>query len=162
MRKYISYNTVNFQPVTFRILFFRGIQTLQMRLSRKACFWWTQLLRPFCRAANETCSVIHFPDYKNTRELYIYIYIYIYLLMQNSIGLYEILMPCFYSSLRNAPIFRKQPTHKNFRSPPEHFAIGYVHNDNLPLGNIALHVQYAIQNNCRKVWRCFLMISCTF
>ena len=47
------YNTVNFQPGTFRILFFRGIQTLQMRLSRKACFWWTQLLRPFCRAADE-------------------------------------------------------------------------------------------------------------
>ena len=23
---------------------------------------------------------------------------------------------------------------KNFRSPPEHFAIGYVHNDNMPLG----------------------------
>ena len=53
MRKHIFYNTVNFQPVTFRILFFRGIQTLQMRLSRKACFWWTQLLRPFCRAADE-------------------------------------------------------------------------------------------------------------
>ena len=28
MRKHIFYNTVNFQPVTFRILFFRGIQTL--------------------------------------------------------------------------------------------------------------------------------------
>ena len=53
MRKHIVYNTVNFQPVTFRILFFRGIQTLQMRLSREACFWWTQLLRPFCRAADE-------------------------------------------------------------------------------------------------------------
>ena len=56
MRKHIFYNTVNFQPVTFRILFFRGIQTLQMRLSRKACFWWTQLLRPFCRAADELCN----------------------------------------------------------------------------------------------------------
>ena len=53
MRKHIFYNTVNFQPVTFRIMFFRGIQTLQMRLSQKACFWWTQLLRPFCRAADE-------------------------------------------------------------------------------------------------------------
>ena len=53
MRKHIFYNTVNFQPVTFRILFFRGIQTLQMRLSRIACFWWTQLLRPFCRAADD-------------------------------------------------------------------------------------------------------------
>ena len=48
----------------------------------------------------------------------------------------------------------------NVWSPPEHFAIGYVHNDNLPLGNIAL--QYVISNNCRKVWWCFLMISCTF
>ena len=45
-------------------------------------------------------------------------------------------------------------------SPPEHFAIGYVHNDNLPLRNIAL--QYVIQNNCMNVWWCFLMISCTF
>ena len=56
MRKHIFYNTVNFQSVTFRILFFRGIQTLQMRLSRKACFWLTQLLRPFCRAADELHS----------------------------------------------------------------------------------------------------------
>ena len=31
---------------------------------------------------------------------------------------------------------------------PEHFAIGYVHNDNLPLGNIAL--QYVIQNNLQE------------
>ena len=49
---------------------------------------------------------------------------------------------------------------KMFGVPPEHFAIGYVYNDNLPLGNIAL--QYIIPNNCRKVWWCFLMISCTF
>ena len=46
----------------------------------------------------------------------------------------------------------------NFRSPPEHFAIGYVHN-NSPLDNIAL--QYVISNICRKVWWCFLMIPCT-
>ena len=44
--------------------------------------------------------------------------------------------------------------------PPKHFAIGYVHNHNFPQGNVAL--QYAIQNSCRKVWQCFLMISCTF
>ena len=31
-----------------------------------------------------------------------------------------------------------KPKHKNVWSPPEHFATGYVHNDNLPLGNIAL------------------------
>ena len=37
---------------------------------------------------------------------------------------------------------------------------GYVNNDNLPWGNIAL--QYDIQTNCRKVWWCFLMISSTF
>ena len=47
-----------------------------------------------------------------------------------------------------------------FGVSPEHFAIGYVHNDNLPLGNIAL--QYVIPNNCSKVWWCFLIISCTF
>ena len=39
--------------------------------------------------------------------------------------------------------------HETVRSTPEHFAIGYVHNNNLPLGNIAL--QYVIPNNCRKV-----------
>ena len=43
---------------------------------------------------------------------------------------------------------------QNVQSPPEHFAIGYVHNDNLPQGNIAL--QYVIPNKCRKVWWCFL------
>ena len=59
MRTHIFYNTVNFQPVTFRILFFRGIQTLQIRLSRKACFWWTQLLRPFCRAADELLDILN-------------------------------------------------------------------------------------------------------
>ena len=52
------------------------------------------------------------------------------------------------------------PNIKMFGVPPEHCAIGYVYNDNLPLGNIAL--QYVIQNNCRKVWWCFLMISFTF
>ena len=66
MRKHIFYNTVNFQPGTFRILFFRGIQTLQMRLFRKACFWWTQLLRSFCRAADVSLNkhiVILFVSY---------------------------------------------------------------------------------------------------
>ena len=58
------------------------------------------------------------------------------------------------------PFSGNNPKHNNVRSPPEHFAIRYVHNDNLPLGNIAL--QYVIQNNCSKVWLCFLMISCTF
>ena len=38
MRKHIFYNTVNFQPVTFRILFFSRIQTLQMQLSWKHVF----------------------------------------------------------------------------------------------------------------------------
>ena len=83
-------------------------------------------------------------------------------LMQNFIELYELVM-------RNAlltvcsemlPFSGNNQNIKLFRVPPEHFAIGYVHNDNLPLGNIAL--QYVIQNNCRKVWWCFLMISCTF
>ena len=64
------------------------------------------------------------------------------------------------SSLKNASIFRKYKKNQNVRSPHEHFAIGYVHNDNLPRGTIAL--QYVIQNNCRKVWWCFLMFFCTF
>ena len=52
------------------------------------------------------------------------------------------------------------PFSGNVWSPPEHYAIGYVHNDNLLRGNFAL--QYVIQNNWRKIWWCFLMISCTF
>ena len=36
------------------------------------------------------------------------------------------------------PFSENNQKYKNVRSPPEHFAIGYVHNDNLPLGNIAL------------------------
>ena len=35
-----------------------------------------------------------------------------------------------------------------FGVPPNTLAIGYVHNDNLPLGNIAL--QYVIQNKFRE------------
>ena len=35
-----------------------------------------------------------------------------------------------------------------FGGPPEHYAIGNVHSDILPLGIIAL--KYVIQNNCRK------------
>ena len=46
--------------------------------------------------------------------------------------------------LRNASIFRKYPKH-HARSPPEHFAIGYVHNDNLPRGNIAHNIQNSKQ-----------------
>ena len=45
--------------------------------------------------------------------------------------------------------FSENNQNENVRSPPEHFAIGYVHNDNLLLGNIA--VQYVIQNSCRKI-----------
>ena len=39
------------------------------------------------------------------------------------------------------PFSGNNTKHKNVRSPPEHFAIGYVHN--LPLGNNVL--QYIIQ-----------------
>ena len=49
---------------------------------------------------------------------------------------------------------------KMFGVPPEHFPIGYVHNDNLPLGN--LHYNMSFKTFCRKVWWCFLMNSCTF
>ena len=41
----------------------------------------------------------------------------------------------FSENNQNITIVRTPP-------PPQHFAIGYVHNDNLPLGNIAL--QYVI------------------
>ena len=44
--------------------------------------------------------------------------------MQNFIGLYELL------TVRS----------EMHPFPPEHFAIGYVHNGNLPLGNIALQL----------------------
>ena len=40
---------------------------------------------------------------------------------------------------------------------PEPIAIGYIPNNTLPLGKIALKC-----NSKRKVWWCFLMISCTF
>ena len=81
--------------------------------------------------------------------------------MQNVIHvkLYELLMP----SDQFAPEgfhFQEITKTQNVRSSPEHFAIGYVHNKILPRGNIAL--QYVIQNSCRMVWWCYLMISCTF
>ena len=79
-----------------------------------------------------------------------------FLLMQNCIGLYE---PCRSKLL---PFSGNNQKHTNVRSRLEHFAIGYVHNDNLPLGNIALQYMYVIPNNCRKVWWCFIKISCTF
>ena len=48
---------------------------------------------------------------------------------------------------------------KMFGVPRKHFAIhvGYVHNDNLPLRNIAL--QYVIQNNCMT---CLVVFSDDF
>ena len=62
-----------------------------------------------------------------------------FLLMQNFIELYD-----YQGTVKS---FRKYPKHQYVRSPPEHFAIGYVHYI-LPLGNITL--QYVIQINCRK------------
>ena len=85
-----------------------------------------------------------------------------FLLMQNCIELYELLMPCLTIRSEMLPFSGNNQNVKMLQSPPEHFAIGYVHvhDDYLPLGNIAL--QYVIQNNCRKVWWSFLMISCIF
>ena len=79
---------------------------------------------------------------------FLFIYFFFYAEIYRVVWTINALFPVN-SSLRNASIFRKYPKHQNVRSPPEHFAIGYVHNDNLPRGNIAL--QYVIQNNCRKV-----------
>ena len=70
--------------------------------------------------------------------------------MQSFIELYELLMACCLTvHSEMLPFSGNNQKHRNVWSPPEHFSIGYVHNDNLQLGNIAL--QYVIQNNCRKV-----------
>ena len=58
--------------------------------------------------------------------------------MQNIIEFYELLFALLTVRSEMLPFFRKLPKHKNVWSAPEHFAIGYVHNDNLPLRNIAL------------------------
>ena len=58
MRKHIVYNTINFQPVTVRILFFRGIQTLQMRLSREACFLMTTTTKALLPGSRRTAVYV--------------------------------------------------------------------------------------------------------
>ena len=59
------------------------------------------------------------------------------------------------------PFSGKNRNIKNVWSPPQTLCHRLcTYNNNLPLGNIAL--QYVIPNNCRKVWWCFLMNSCTF
>ena len=81
--------------------------------------------------------------------------------MQKFIGLYVWIINVLLTVRSEMfPLSGNNPNLKFFGVPPEHFAIGYVHNDNFPLANIAL--QYVIQNHCQKVWWCFLMISCTF
>ena len=77
--------------------------------------------------------------------------IYIFFFMQNFIGLYELfnnVLLTVHSEMLPFSGYNRTLCHR------------FVHNDNLPLGNIAL--QYVIPNNCRKVWWCFLIISCTF
>ena len=46
---------------------------------------------------------------------------------------------------------------KIFRSPPEHFAIGYVHNDNLPLCNIAIRICHS-----KQLHECLVVFSDDF
>ena len=41
--------------------------------------------------------------------------------------------------------FQEITKHKNVRSPPEHFAIGYVHNDNLPLRQYCIAICHCKQ-----------------
>ena len=57
----------------------------------------------------------------------------------------------FYRVVRtiNAPLTVRSEM-LQFSGNDQHIAIGYVHNDKLPLGNIAF-IHYVIQNNCRKV-----------
>ena len=57
--------------------------------------------------------------------------------MQNFIGLYETINALFTVRSEMLPFSENNQNIKIVRSPPEHFSIGYVHNDNLPLGNIA-------------------------
>ena len=101
------YNTVNFQPVTFRILFFRGIQTLQMRLSRKACFWWTQLTKALLPGSRRLVS------YWNGLEWACYMTLYIYpcvtpidACLQNRMDQYFVQIDKIISSKKNPPRIR--------------------------------------------------------
>ena len=71
------------------------------------------------------------------------------LFMQNFIELYELLMPCQQFTPKCFHFQKNNQNIQMFGVPEKNFAIGYVHNDNLPLGNIAL--QYVIQNNCRMI-----------
>ena len=43
------------------------------------------------------------------------------------------------------PFSENNPNKKMFGVPPNTFAIGYVHNDNLPLGNIAITICHSKQ-----------------
>ena len=50
--------------------------------------------------------------------------------MQNFIELYELLKTLLTVRLEMLPFSGNNQNIKMFGSPPEHFAIGYVHNDN--------------------------------
>ena len=68
-----------------------------------------------------------------------------FLLMQNFIELYITINVLLTVRSEMLPFSGNNQKHKNVRSPPEHFAIGYVHNDNLPLGNIAFAICHSKQ-----------------
>ena len=68
--------------------------------------------------------------------------------MQNFIELYVTINALLTIRSEMLPFSGNKQKHKNVRSPPEHFAIGYVHNDNLPLDNNAL--QYIIQKQLKE------------
>ena len=76
-------------------------------------------------------------------------FFFFFLLMQNFIELYENINALLTVRSEMLQFLGNNQNIKMFGGPPKHFAIGYVHNDNLPLSNIAL--QYVIHNNCRKV-----------
>ena len=46
---------------------------------------------------------------------------------------------------------RKYPKHQNVWSPPEHFAIGYVHNDNLPVAILHYNMAMCFELATRSV-----------
>ena len=86
-----------------------------------------------------------------------------FLSLQNFIELYSWTINALLTVRSEMQIFQFVENNQNiqmFGVPPNTLPFGYLENDNLPLGNIAL--QYVIQNNCRKIWLCFLMIFCTF
>ena len=77
--------------------------------------------------------------------LFIYLFFIFIFFMQNSYRVVWTINALLTVRSKMLPFSGNNQNIKMFKVPPERFAIGYVHNYNLPLGNIAL--QYVIPNN---------------